>query len=143
MQTYKRIPPLWRVVILLDILALLAVLWFFAVYASPGAKANALEQPVCQYPTRPLNQDGSCDNSDPCDPSTIKDPELHGDCGPCAGYPGGKCESCTLPNSCTGKDATPPDPDRPYYDQYGNKYDYMGNLIEYGPETTPAEGWGK
>lgn len=33
----------------------------------------------CQYPTRPL-VNGSCDNSDPCDPTTIKDPVLHGDC---------------------------------------------------------------
>lgn len=33
----------------------------------------------CQYPTRPL-ANGECDNSDPCDPTTIKDPELRGDC---------------------------------------------------------------
>lgn len=36
----------------------------------------------CQYPVRPLNPDGSCDNSDPCDTTTIKDPELHGNCKP-------------------------------------------------------------
>ncbi len=33
----------------------------------------------CQYPTRPL-VNGQCDNSDPCDPETIKDPQLHGNC---------------------------------------------------------------
>lgn len=33
----------------------------------------------CQYPERPL-VNGECDNSDPCDPSTTKDPVLHGDC---------------------------------------------------------------
>ena len=42
--------------------------------------AQATEQ-QCQYPTRPL-VNGKCDNSDPCDPETIKDPVLHGDCKP-------------------------------------------------------------
>ena len=42
--------------------------------------ARAVEQ-QCQYPTRPL-VDGKCDNSDPCDPETIKDPVLQGDCRP-------------------------------------------------------------
>lgn len=27
------------------------------------------------------------------------------------------------------KDPCPPDPNRPYYDMWGNKFDYMGNLI--------------
>lgn len=26
----------------------------------------------CQYPARALNPDGTCDNSDPCDPTRIK-----------------------------------------------------------------------
>ncbi len=33
----------------------------------------------CQYSERPL-VNGQCNNSDPCNPSSIKDPELHGDC---------------------------------------------------------------
>ena len=42
---------------------------------------TSAEAPQCQYPTRPL-KDGNCDNSDPCDPTTLKDPVLHGDCAP-------------------------------------------------------------
>lgn len=34
---------------------------------------------ACQYPTRPL-VNGQCDNSDPCDPATVKDPGLGGNC---------------------------------------------------------------
>lgn len=30
------------------------------------------------------------------------------------------------------KDPTPPNPDRPYFDQCGNQYDYKGNLINKG-----------
>lgn len=26
---------------------------------------------LCQYPNRPLDAEGRCDNSDPCDPTTI------------------------------------------------------------------------
>lgn len=48
-------------------------------------RVNAMVQEVtpeqCQYPTRPL-VNGQCDNSDPCDPTTLKDPVLHGDCAP-------------------------------------------------------------
>lgn len=33
----------------------------------------------CQYPGR-YYPDGSCDNSDPCDPTTLKDPVLQGRC---------------------------------------------------------------
>lgn len=37
-----------------------------------SARFTTAEQSNCQYPTRPLNPDGSCDNSDPCDPTNIK-----------------------------------------------------------------------
>lgn len=57
--------------------------------SSPSEPAKPQAQPEtipdhdatsnCQYPMRPL-VNGQCDNSDPCDPTTIKDPELHGDC---------------------------------------------------------------
>lgn len=43
--------------------------------------------------------------------------------------------------STTGKDATPPDPNRPYYDAAGNEYDYQGNLIKAAApleEATPV-----
>ena len=73
-------------------------------------------------------------------------------CGKCAGYPNGVCESCTI-GQCGGKDAcdpnalpadyeecqkdtTPPDPNRPYFDGWGNEFDYMGNLIKAAPCTT-------
>lgn len=41
----------------------------------------------CQYPTRPLSAAGSCDNTDPACPETIKDPVLHGNCAPAAYQP--------------------------------------------------------
>lgn len=37
-----------------------------------GQQQTPSQVPSCQYPTRPLNADGTCDNSDPCDPSRIK-----------------------------------------------------------------------
>lgn len=46
-----------------------------AVKSKPVSKTRQ-----CMYPARPLTKEGSCDNSDPCDPTTIKDPELHGNC---------------------------------------------------------------
>lgn len=80
----------------------------------------------CQYPDRTTNPADGCDNSDPCDPAQTKGGS--GDCLPVTTGPGGD------------KDPTPPDPDRPYYDQYGNKYDYMGNLIQAAPvEAAPAK----
>ena len=51
--------------------------------------------------------------------------------GQCAGYPDGICESCTL-GQCTGKDATPPNPNRPYFDGYGNEFTYNGTLMSIG-----------
>lgn len=44
-----------------------------------GIVGGVVDTTLCQYPTRPL-VNGACDNSDPCDPTTIKDPILHGDC---------------------------------------------------------------
>ncbi len=52
------------------------------VIGSATDKLSSADTPACQYSERPLNPDGSCDNSDPCDPTTIKDPALHGDCSP-------------------------------------------------------------
>lgn len=52
--------------------------------------------------------------------------------GQCAGYPNGICESCQTPNSCSGKDATPPNPDRNYFDGWGNEFTYNGTLISVG-----------
>lgn len=37
-----------------------------------------IQPPNCQYPTRQLNTDGTCDNSDPACPETMK--EDGGDC---------------------------------------------------------------
>lgn len=56
-------------------------------------------------------------------------------CGKCAGYPNGICESCTI-GQCGGKDTTPPNPNRPSFDVWGNEFDYMGNLINAAPCTT-------
>lgn len=42
-------------------------------------KDTVTETLNCQYPLRPLIN-GQCDNSDPCDPTTLKDPELYGQC---------------------------------------------------------------
>lgn len=49
-----------------------------------GAAVRETVSPVfndsgCQYPGRLTNVHG-CDNSDPCDPSTLKDPKLTGAC---------------------------------------------------------------
>lgn len=56
----------------------------FALFVAGSRTVVANEEQVitpndCQYPTRPL-VDGQCDNSDPCDPMTLKDLVLHGDC---------------------------------------------------------------
>lgn len=53
-------------------------------YDYTGRLLQAATQPLadtlnCQYPLRPL-VNGSCDNSDPCDPSTLKDLDLLGAC---------------------------------------------------------------
>lgn len=105
-------------------------------------EASTFDHSNCQYPDRTTNPPDGCDNTDPCDPATTKGGS--GDCkdGPCAGYPNGVCESCP-DNSCTGKDQTPPDPNRPYYDDQGNKYDYKGNLIEAAPQPAPSSCTGK
>ena len=43
------------------------------------------EEQHCQYLYR-RHPDGSCDNTDPCDPATLKDPVLAGDCRPAEEY---------------------------------------------------------
>lgn len=53
--------------------------------------------------------------------------------GQCFGYPYGVCESNPNQGSIT-KDPTPPDPNRPYYDLWGNEFDYQGNLIQASTE---------
>lgn len=32
-------------------------------------RASAQSTSACQYPARPLNPNGTCDNTDPCDPA--------------------------------------------------------------------------
>lgn len=69
----------------LVIVAVLDIALIFAFVMMVRADAMVQEvQPVtteqnCQYPDR-YYEDGSCNNSDPCDPETIKDPVLKGDC---------------------------------------------------------------
>lgn len=46
-----------------------------------GRQVNAAIPEDCQYPQRPL-VNGNCDNSDPCDPTTLKTPGLWGKCKP-------------------------------------------------------------
>lgn len=60
---------------------------------------------------------------------------VHADQGVCLGYPDGVCESCTI-GQCNGKDITPPDPNRPYFDGWGNEFSYNGSLIKAAPCTT-------
>lgn len=86
------------------------------------ASAATFDHSQCQYPTRTTNPPEGCDNSDPCDPASA----AKGGSGDCAPV------SDKNPNDL-------PDPNRPYYDGLGNKYDYMGNLIEAAPtEAAPA-----
>lgn len=94
-----------------------------------------------------------------CEPNAIsQDPCKE---GTCFGYPHGVCESCTI-GQCPGKDACDPnslpivyeqcqkdsqkgcastgcsDPKRPYFDGYGNQFDYQGNLLHANcPYTDP------
>lgn len=84
-----------------------------------GRQVSAAVPEDCQYPQRPLTPQGGCDNSDPCDPTTLKVDGLWGKCRP------------------EMKEISPMNPNRPYYDQYGNQYDYQGNLI-YTPGDTNA-----
>lgn len=63
-------------------------------------KVNAMVQEVpvtqeqCAYPVRPLNPDGTCDNSDPCDPTRIK-------------IDGGKCVDEPTPEPVKEETGTP------------------------------------
>ena len=53
-----------------------AIVGGFAYGATLGSHPVAVQavvtQDQCQYPIRPLNADGTCDNSDPCNPERIK-----------------------------------------------------------------------
>lgn len=57
-------------------LAILTMAITFVFWMVREVEANVVEVPVtqeqCAYPVRPLNPDGTCDNSDPCDPTRIK-----------------------------------------------------------------------
>lgn len=86
----------------------LAVGHTFGQLEAAMAQATPTQAPQCQYPQRPLNPDGSCNNEDPCDPQTLKTPGLWGAC----------------------KDPTPPNPDRDYYDINGCRYKWDGTLRE-------------
>lgn len=46
---------------------------------APVVTQQAATEQNCQYPDR-YNSDGSCDNSDPACPETLKDPMLKGAC---------------------------------------------------------------
>lgn len=78
----------------------------------------------CQYPTRTTNPANGCDNSDPCDPAQTK-----GGSGDCIDTSQG---STATPE---GPKGSPPysDPNRDYYDQYGNRYKWDGTLLEAAP----------
>jgi len=39
-------------------------------------------------------------------------------------------KACAATNTCT-------DPNASYYDEYGNEYDYQGNIINYSPSCAP------
>lgn len=71
---------------ILKVLMIIAVvLWIIMiVMAVQDSNASGNSVPVeqnCQYPGR-VYEDGTCNNSDPCDPETLKDPVLQGDCRP-------------------------------------------------------------
>lgn len=48
----------------------------------------------------------------------------------CVGNEDGNCEF--NPNGALDKNPTPPNPNRPSFDECGNEYDYQGNLISKG-----------
>ncbi len=89
-------------------------------------KAMKSIEDSCQYPGRWTNPPGGCDNSDPAVPECIRAMESQA--------AEAKCIADFVAENSTGKDATPPYPDRPYYDGAGNQYDYQGNLITPAPQ---------
>lgn len=109
---------IWGLAALLGI----ALYVFYLMYTNTPANAHQqFDHSQCQYPLRSTNPPDGCDNSDPCDPAdAVKGGS--GECKPAKDYEPG-----------SQKDPTPPDPDRPYYDGDGNKYDAWGNLIEPAP----------
>lgn len=115
---------------------------FFVVVIAAIASCAIMGYTVRIEPTK-----ANAETSDPCPaPSFVRgfDKET-GDtvCGYVTGCPygdsvplGPECDKLapTTPVNNGDKDPTPPDPDRPYYDGLGNKYDYQGNLIEAAPQ---------
>lgn len=65
----------------LIIIITLVVAFFLLFLSSVVFATPQIATGQCQYSERPL-VNGQCDNSDPCDPTTIKDPVLHGNCAP-------------------------------------------------------------
>lgn len=134
-MTTKRKIKIGLIAALILGIAFCAVLGVRVSVKPEAANAASFDHSNCQYPDRTTNPADGCDNSDPCDPANTK-----GGSGDCTqpGYvetcPGGTPAqgSCSTPEG--DKDPTPPDPNRPYYDQYGNKYDYQGNLINAAPQ---------
>lgn len=64
----------------------------------------------------------------------------HANSATCAGNPNGVCEF--NPHGALVKDPTPPNPNRPYFDAWGNQFTYNGKLIDTGqcPYTDPING---
>lgn len=90
---------------------------------TPNKPSFSVAVQECQYPGR-YNPDGTCDNTDPCDPESIKDPILEGRCN------GGH----SMPKPNEQRPVELPEPERGYYDQVGNYYNPDGSVIE--PVTT-------
>lgn len=109
------------IAIILVALAYVAFSGVRAVALPATASALGFDHSNCQYPDRTTNPVDGCDNTDPCDPAQTK-----GGSGDC------------LPTADKDPSANLPDPDRPYYDAAGNKYDYLGNLIEAAPAEAAA-----
>jgi hypothetical protein len=126
METIKRIPLFWKIIIVLDIIAALGIVWFLYIY--PNTPVSAAPMPAfshenCQYPDRATNPPDGCDNSDPACPELIK--------------------GATTCPADEYKDPTPPNPDRDYYDQYGNRYTWDGKLKEAAPQPEGGQASGK
>ncbi len=70
---------------------------------SPVGSANDVTDPfdhsTCQYPDRTTNPPNGCDNSDPCDPSNVKDGS--GECKPEHDMPPGTQDPVVPPQVLT------------------------------------------
>jgi hypothetical protein len=68
----------------IDVIAGVAIVFFIlvAIFSNASAQnepAQPFDHSKCQYPYRTTNPVNGCDNSDPCDPETLKEP-LGGAC---------------------------------------------------------------